>query len=233
MARAAVERSSGRTPPRIGIVIADRAPIVLSGLRHVFESEPDIRILEECNKVTDLPKLVRQWHPEIVIVDGDDAFGWNSERVAELKKIDPALRVIVFSGNVDEQGSLDAIGDGAGGFLLKDMPVRLIVECVRKVHQGGLWIERSSAVRALEKLMVREQGMRSISSLLTRREIEVLEHVALGVDNREISRRLFISYGTVKMHVHSIHTKLGTHSRLDLVDWARNSGIGAAPQRRR
>jgi DNA-binding NarL/FixJ family response regulator len=71
------------------------------------------------------------------------------------------------------------------------------------VHAGEEWLEKHSVTRALEKTLKREAGRKEVSALLTPREIELVRLVAGGLRNREIAARLFISEGTVKVHLHS------------------------------
>jgi DNA-binding NarL/FixJ family response regulator len=93
------------------------------------------------------------------------------------------------------------------------------------VHAGELWLEKRSVTNALEKLLQREAGQREIAQLLTPREIEIVKQVAAGLRNIEIAKRLFISEGTVKMHLHNIYQKLGVDSRINLTRYAQEKGL--------
>ncbi|MBI2351900.1 MAG: response regulator transcription factor, partial [Deltaproteobacteria bacterium] len=95
----------------------------------------------------------------------------------------------------------------------------------RQVHAGELWLEKRSVSNALEKLLQREAGQREAAQRLTPREIEIVKQVAAGLRNTEIAKRLFISEGTVKMHLHNIYQKLGVDSRTKLTRYAQEKGF--------
>jgi DNA-binding CsgD family transcriptional regulator len=93
------------------------------------------------------------------------------------------------------------------------------------VHAGEHWLEKRSVSLALERLLKREDAMRQIAGLLTPREIEILRMVADGLRNKEITERLYISEGTVKVHLHNIYEKLKVNSRLQLARYAHTTAM--------
>jgi DNA-binding NarL/FixJ family response regulator len=120
---------------------------------------------------------------------------------------------------------LEAIRLGVRGIVLKEMPPRLLVECVRAVHAGKHWLEKNIANRAIETMLRREAGARDLEGLLTDREIEITCAVANGLRNKVIADRLNISEGTVKVHLHNIYQKLELDGRLALTVYARTKGL--------
>jgi len=92
------------------------------------------------------------------------------------------------------------------------------------VHGGGQWVETRSAGRALEELVRREAEAQQIASVLTPREIEIARMAASGLRNKEIAEKLFISLGTVKVHLHNIYQKLRVKGRLELALYVQNRG---------
>ena len=90
------------------------------------------------------------------------------------------------------------------------------MQCVRKVHAGGEWLETRSVGRALDRLLRREEGDRRLAEALTPREIEVARLVAEGLRNKEVAQRLGIGEGTVKVHLHRVYEKLAVDGRLEL-----------------
>jgi len=101
--------------------------------------------------------------------------------------------------------------------VLKEMAPKLLLQCLRRVHEGGQWLEKESAARAMAKLVRRESRAREIARLLTVREIEVVRLVAQGHSNRDIAAALSIAEGTVKIHLHNIYEKLNVSRRTELV----------------
>jgi DNA-binding NarL/FixJ family response regulator len=105
------------------------------------------------------------------------------------------------------------------------MPSRLLVQCIHTVYGGGQWMEKQSLGQAFEKMLRREAGARRLATILTERETEIMCLVAKGMSNREISERLTIGEGTVKVHVHNIYAKLGVSNRVDLTLYAQKKGL--------
>jgi DNA-binding NarL/FixJ family response regulator len=126
---------------------------------------------------------------------------------------------------LDEHEALKALRLGVGGIVLKEMEPQLLVQCVRKVHAGGQWLERHSTSRVLDRLLQREAGARELAGVLTPREREILRLVAGGLQNKAIAKELFISEGTVKIHLHNIYEKLRLDGRLALLRYAQEKGL--------
>ena len=101
----------------------------------------------------------------------------------------------------------------------------MLVQCVRKVHQGEQWLDNRSVVRALEKVARREAGVARLAGLVTPRELQIVRMIASGLRNKEIAARLSISEGTVKIHLHNIYEKLAVDGRLELLVYARQHGL--------
>jgi DNA-binding NarL/FixJ family response regulator len=101
----------------------------------------------------------------------------------------------------------------------------MLVQCVRKVFAGETWVENRSITRAVGLMLVREAGARDSAEHLTPREIEVVQMVAAGHRNKEIARRLTLTEGTVKVHLHNVYAKLGVDGRLELLKYAQEHGL--------
>ena len=111
------------------------------------------------------------------------------------------------------------------GVVLKEMAPEMLVKCVRKVHQGGTWLERVSAGRVLDRISGREDARRETARALTPREHEVARLVASGLRNKEIAGRLGVGEGTVKIHLHHAYEKLGVDNRVALALHLREMGL--------
>lgn len=206
----------------IRVVLADDHPIVLDALETLFHQERDFKVLARCRSGEETLHAVRKYRPDVLILDirtnEQDGFAV----LRELKKEEPPTRVVLFTAALDEAQALEAIRLRVNGVVLKEMPPELLVKCVRKVHGGGQWVETRSVGRALEKLARREAETQQIASVLTPREIEITRMVASGLRNNEIAEKLFVSVGTVKVHLHNIYQKLHVKGRLELVLYVQN-----------
>jgi DNA-binding NarL/FixJ family response regulator len=209
----------------ITLVLADDHPIFLSGLEEIFRLEPDFQVLTRCLEGQAALGAVRQLKPDVLILDlrmpKMDGLGV----LREMQKEKLSTRVVVLTAAPDEDEVLEAIRLGVYGVVLKEMAPRLLVQCIRKVAAGEQWLEKRSVSLALEKLLKREAATRQIARILTPREIEIVRMVADGLRNKVIAERLYLSEGTVKVHLHHIYEKLKVNSRLQLARYARDEGL--------
>jgi DNA-binding NarL/FixJ family response regulator len=220
---AAAAFNSPKMPIRI--VLADDHPLVLTALEQLFQSAPDFEVIGCHSDGASALADVRLHHPDVLVLDlrmpGMDGLAV----LRDLKKDRATTRVVVLTAAVDEREVLDAIRLGVQGVVLKEMAPRLLLDAVRKVHSGGRWVETQLAGRAMEELLNREAAIEQLSSVLTAREIEVARLAATGLSNAQIGKRLFITEGTVKLHLHHVYDKLNVSRRPELTRYAREIGL--------
>ena len=209
----------------ITLVISDDHPLILNGLENLFRLEKDFKVAARCLDGEETVKAVRKHKPDVLVLDirmpGTDGLSV----LRQMKKEKLSTRVVLLTGVLDEEELAEAVRLGVRGLVLKEMAPKLLVQCIRQVHAGELWLEKRSVTSALEKLLQREAGQREVAQLLTPREIEIVKQVVAGLRNIEIGKRLFISEGTVKMHLHNIYQKLGVDSRINLTRYAQGKGL--------
>jgi DNA-binding NarL/FixJ family response regulator len=209
----------------ITLVLTDDHPLILDGMENLFRLEKDFKVVARCLDGDETVKAVRKHKPDVLVLDirmpGTDGLSL----LRGMKKEKLSTRVVLLTGALDEDELAEAVRLGVRGLVLKEMAPKLLVQCIRQVHAGELWLEKRSVTNALEKLLQREAGQREIAQLLTPREIEIVKQVAAGLRNIEIAKRLFISEGTVKMHLHNIYQKLGVDSRINLTRYAQEKGL--------
>jgi DNA-binding NarL/FixJ family response regulator len=209
----------------ITLVLADDHPIFLSGLEDILRAEPDFQVLARCAEGQAALRAVRQLNPDVLILDlrmpKMDGLGV----LREMQKEKLSTRVVVLTAAPDEDEVLEAIRLGVYGVVLKEMAPRLLIQCIRKVAAGEQWLEKRSVSLALERLLKRETATRQIAKVLTSREIEIVRMVAEGLRNKAIAERLYVSEGTIKVHLHHIYEKLKVNSRVQLARYARDQGL--------
>ena len=206
----------------IDIVLADDHPVVRRGLSQFFEEVDDLRVVAECADGESALDEVRKHNPHVLIVDLRMPGASGLEVLRRLRGEAQQPATIVLAGNISDDEVVEAMRLGAKGVVLKEMAPMLLVQCIRKVAAGGVWLEKEAIGRALGKLL---QGGERSRSVLTPREIEIVKMVAEGFGNREVAERLFISEGTVKTHLHTIYEKLGLKGRVQLVAYVRENGL--------
>ena len=224
MSRSASSNALTRPTPRpvsdrqrITVVIADDHPIVLAGLETLLQREPDITVVDHCADGIETLRAVQKHRPDVLILDLRMPRADGVAVLQQMKKDASTTRVVLLAAVIDDDALLDAIRLGARGVVLKEMAPRFLVDSVREVHAGRQWFEQRAIGDAMEKLVRRETAAKEITSILSRREIEVVRAVARGLRNREIAERLGIAEGTVKLHLHTIYTKLQVDGRTALI----------------
>lgn len=209
----------------IRLVVADDHPLILDGVENLFRLEEDFQLLARCRDGIETMQALHQHRPDVVVLDirmpGKDGLTIAREMLAEQLP----TRAVLFTAELEDGQLLEAIRAGIRGIVLKEMAPQLLVQCIRKVHAGEQWIERRSTALNLERILLREAEARKIEALLTPREINILRMVAQDLRNKEIAAKLFITEGTVKVHLHNICEKLQMQGRLALLRFAREKGL--------
>ena len=209
----------------IRLILADDHPIVLEGLEQLFRVEPDFQVVARCRDGEEALREVRAHQPDVLILDirMPRRDGLDVLRTVRLEGL--TTRVVLLTAALEEEQLVEALRMGVGGVVLKEMAPHLLVEAVREVYSGGSWLDKGSVSRVVSKLLEKEEGGREDHQLLTPRELEVVRMVARGLRNRAIAEQLFISEGTVKIHLHNIYQKLGIDGRLELAVYAQGKGL--------
>lgn len=202
---------------QINVVLADDHPIVLAGLETLLQREPDISVIDRCVDGIETLRAVGKHKPDVLILDLRMPRVDGFTVLQQLRSEGMTTRVVILAAVIEDDDLLEAIRLGARAVVLKEMAPQFLVECVREVYAGGHWYEQRAVGAAMDKLVRRDAASKEISSLLSRREVDVARAVARGLRNREIAERLGIAEGTVKLHLHAIYTKLGVGGRTALI----------------
>jgi DNA-binding NarL/FixJ family response regulator len=209
----------------IAVVIADNQPISISGIRSAVADQEDIRILAECQSSEHLLNAVRHHCPDVVLVS-EEILRSANEDLDTLEKLvteGEETRVIIVTSEKDPEFLESALRSGAKGVFQREGPIQQIPMAIRKVTNGGVWLEQGAAERMLEQALMRRKAPDTAAvriASLTPREREVVGLVCEGLRNKEITNRLHISLATVSHHLTSIFRKLEVNDRTSLVVYA-------------
>lgn len=207
------------------LVLADDHPIVLGGLAQLLKLEPDCEVLALCADGEQALEAVRRHRPDVLVLDlkmpGKDGLAV----LRELRRSGAETRVVLLTAALDDSEVLEAVRLGADGVVLKETAPDVLLRALRQVHAGGQWLERRAVGRALERMIEREKEARAIAAVLTQREVEIARMVTAGLRNKEIGRKLGISEGTVKIHLHNVYEKLKISGRLELAFYMQRKGL--------
>jgi DNA-binding NarL/FixJ family response regulator len=209
----------------IRLVLADDHPLILDALEGLFGLEEDIEVVARCSDGAQALEAVERLEPDVLILDLRMPVSDGLDVLRALHEMGSRTRVVVLTGSVEDRELVECLRLGVCGVVLKEMAPRMLVQCVRKVFAGDVWVENRSITRAVDLMLLREAGARDSAEHLTPREIEVVQMVAAGLRNKEIARRLTLTEGTVKVHLHNIYAKLGVDGRLELLRYAEERGL--------
>jgi DNA-binding NarL/FixJ family response regulator len=204
----------------IRVLIADDQAMVRTGFGMIIEAQPDMEVVGEAADGVEAVAAARRLRPDVALLDirmprmdGLEAL----RLLAGPGVADPVKVVVVTTFDLDDYVHR-ALRGGAAGFLLKDSGPALLVEAVRAAASGDALVSPSITVRLLQHLS--PPGPTDDDRGLSPRELEVVKLTARGLTNAEIAAELFISVGTVKTHLGSIHAKLNTRNRVEVAAWA-------------
>ncbi|WP_328301563.1 MULTISPECIES: response regulator transcription factor [unclassified Streptomyces] len=204
----------------IRLLLADDHPVVRAGLRAVLDTEPDFAVVAEAATAEQAVELAGRADVDVVLMDlqfGPGPGMHGSAATALITARPSAPRVLVLTTYDTDADILAAVEAGASGYLLKDAPPEELAAAVRTAAAGQSALAPAVALRLMDR-------MRTPAEALTKRELEVLQLVADGLSNQQISKQLFLSQATVKSHLVHIYAKLGVDSR--------TSAVAAAATRR-
>jgi DNA-binding NarL/FixJ family response regulator len=207
------------------LVIADDHPIVLQGLQRLFESQADFEVIGSAPNGEEAIAVVRRLQPDVLLVDLKMPGTSGLDVLKALKEGGSRCRTVLLTAAASDQQVIDALQLGAMGIVLKESDSDTLLECLRRVHAGEQWLDKDSSARAFVHMMRREKAADDVRKVLTPREVEISTMVVQGLRNKAIAERLFISEGTVKIHLHNIYEKLGIDGRLELVLYAQQQGL--------
>lgn len=207
------------------LILADDHPLILEGLEHLLAKETDFEVLAQCLTGKEALSAVKRHKPDVLVTGLHMPGMTGVEVVRELQEQGSSTRVVILTSELSEKEVLECMRLRVPGVVLKSMPSHLVLQAIRKVAAGEVWMEKDSFNRTLELLLRREEGLQKLKVKLSERETEVMRLCAQGLSNKEIAGRLFLGEGTVKSHLHSVYRKLGIKSRRELLQFAHQNGV--------
>jgi two-component system response regulator DevR len=199
---------------QIAVLIVDDHELIREGLRLLLDGERDMRVVGEGKTANEALALTRRLEPDVVVLDVRLPDRHGVEICGDIRALSPGTRILVCSGLSEGSALVDAARAGADGFVSKEAPNAEIVDAVRRVAEGASVVGADSAA-AIFRHARASQTERSKLADLSEREREVLGLLSLGLTNREIAARLFVSDKTVRNHVSSVLRKLDLRHRTE------------------
>jgi two-component system nitrate/nitrite response regulator NarL len=211
---------------KIKVILIDDHTLFREGLQRLLMRH-EIDVVSSVSNGEEGLKAIEAHDPDIVLLDLRMPNISGIEVLKNIKKIKKAMPVVMLTTSDDEKDLIEALRNGAGSYLLKDMEPDDLVVALKDVLKGET-IVAPNLVQILAKFHQGDDTEINISNLigtLTPRENEILELLADGQSNKLIAKNLGISDGTVKLHVKSILRKLEIHSRVEAAVIAVEHGL--------
>jgi two-component system NarL family response regulator len=205
---------SERLPIRI--LLADDHFVVRMGLSTLINTQDDMSVVGEAANGKQAVEMFRALRPDVTLMDLRMPELNGVEAIIAIRAQEPDARIIVLTTYDGDEDIYRAFQAGARAYLLKDMHHDDLLGALKAVHQGQRFIPPAIANRLAERIPRSE---------LTTRELEVLKLIVKGMSNREIAATLFITEGTVKIHVNNLLGKLGVSDRTKAATTALQRGL--------
>ncbi|TYP53779.1 response regulator [Thermosediminibacter litoriperuensis] len=205
----------GEKLKKIRTIVADDHALVREGIVKILSLEPDILVVGEAEDGEQAVDLAVKMDVDIILMDINmpKINGIEATRIIKGKK--PEVNIIALTIHEQEDYLFEMIRSGVSGYVLKDVRPDELIKTIRRVVEGQAFIPPSLTPKVFQEFnrLSRNQEEPFNAFNLTVREIEVLQHVAQGLSNRDIAEKLFISEKTVKNHLTNIFQKMGVTDR--------------------
>jgi DNA-binding NarL/FixJ family response regulator len=210
----------------IRVLVAEDHPLMREAIESRLRGVDDVEIVGAAADGRELVALYADLRPDVVLTDCAMPEMSGIEATVEIRRLDPAARVVVLSA-IDDQSTLaDAVHAGAIGYLVKSVEPAALVQSVRAAAAGEPVFDAAATRLVMAELRTPSKAPPGRgSSVLSRREAEILALVADGLTNAEVGEKLFISPQTVKTHMERIFGKLGVRGRAAAVREGISRGI--------
>ncbi|WP_174720380.1 response regulator transcription factor [Amycolatopsis sp. BJA-103] len=210
---------AGTVPSPVTVLVVDDHPVVRDGVSLLLRYDPAMTVVGSAETGRAAIQRAGELKPVLILLDLRLPDMLAPEVIAELRRVHPAGRIVVFTAHGDHQGVRAALDSGAHGCLLKDVAGTDLVAALRQVLKGD---------RVVDPRIFPDDGQRSDAlarSGLTRREYEVLRLAAQGQTNPEIAESTGLARNTVKTYLQSALHKLGARNRVEAIGKASEAGL--------
>jgi len=210
----------------IRVLVVDDHPVVRRGIRSLLAEEEGLEVVGEAANGKEALEQVEKLHPDVILMDLVMPEMSGVEAIQRITADHPEARILVMTSFAADDKVFPSIKAGALGYLLKDSDPEDLLRMIRQVYRGELSIHPTIARKVIQELNRPAQEPLTPSPL-TEREVEILQLLAQGVENKEIARRLVLREATVRTHVSNILSKLHLANRVQATLYALRKGIAS------
>lgn len=203
-------------PTKYRILIVDDHPIVRRGLRELVADEPDLEVCGEAEDVSQAIEQLETARPDVVVVDLTLKSGHGLELIQEIRARNDRIKMLVSSMHDETLFAERALRAGAAGYVSKQESPDKIIDAVRQVLRGEIYLSTRMASRLLHRVATGEPLEKHPIQSLSDRELEVFEMVGQGLTTKQIARKLDLSHKTIETHREKIKAKLNLRNSAEL-----------------
>ena len=200
------------TPTRI--LLVDDHSLFRESLVRLLESEMDLSVVAHCASVSAAMEALRRSIIDIVLLDYDLGEERGTDLLQEMKTLNNPARILMVTAGMSDRITLDVMNAGVNGVLNKHSKPAQLVDAIRKIAQGEMWLDSNVIRPSMPKKQDSDTSSRGI---LTRRQHEVLSGILDGLSNKEIAWKLAVSESSVKAVIQELFRKAGVRTRSQLV----------------
>jgi DNA-binding NarL/FixJ family response regulator len=228
-----VTADRGAAPTRI--LLVDDQPLFRGAIASLINGEPDLMVVGEAENGLEGVEKAATLRPDLVVMDVEMPVMNGVEATRRIREQQPSTKVVVLTVSDADEHVFEAIRIGAHGYLLKDLRPEQLFDMIRSVLRHETALSPAIAGRLVAEFREGGAATRVASPepppeepSITKRELEILQLVAEGLSNKEIGKRLWITEGTVKNHVHNALEKLHMTNRIQAAAYIVRQGLGRA-----
>jgi two-component system, NarL family, invasion response regulator UvrY len=205
------------------ILVVDDHPVVRQGLMRIIEDTQDLKVSGEAENGLEAIKKLKEQDFDLILLDISMPGGDGLDFIRQIKKMKPHLPVLILTIHPEKYYGLRMLQAGASGYLTKQNAPFELIEAIRKVTQGGLYISD-----ALAQLLVNSKKNgeeKPAHEKLSDREYQIMQLIASGKKVKTISEELCISVKTIHVHRRHIFEKLNINSNAEIIHYAIQNGM--------
>jgi DNA-binding NarL/FixJ family response regulator len=210
---------------KLRIFLADDHAVVRAGLKTLVNAQPDMEVIGEASDGVSAWQQASDCQPDVVIMDISMPELNGAEATAQLKATCPAVKVLALSVHEDTGYLRKLLEAGASGYVLKRSAPDALIQAIRMVASGGIFLDPLLAGKVVGNLVGASAAPgEPANASLSERETDVVRLIAQGYSNKEIATQLNLSVKTVETYKARAMEKLGLYSRVEIVRYALRQG---------
>jgi len=214
------ERDTAKDVAKVQVFLVDDHPVVRQGIAMLIDQEADMCVCGEADNAETAVRMINEQKPDLAIVDLSLKDSSGLELIKDLQVRDPQVKVLVLSMHDEAFYAERVLRAGARGYMTKDEGTEKVVEGIRMLLNGEVYVSDRVASKMIGKLIGGRGASWSKIDGLTDRELEVFELIGTGLGTREIAGKLHVSIKTIESHREHMKEKLGIANATELLKYA-------------